>query len=631
MDLLKYLSDKGVVDSARLGAIEKELAKPGASLEMVLIKAGIDLKTILAAKGEFYGLPTREMGLNSVAFDTLRFVPEESARHYRFAPLGVVDGALEVGITDPDNIEARDALTFISSKVGMPYKIFLISDTDFDHLLTQYKGLSGEVGKALTELDTEIAVETKKTEKEGEKRSTLSDTEDEITETQAEAISEDAPVTKIVATVLRHAAEQRASDIHIEPMVDQTRVRFRIDGVLITNITLPPKVHTAVVARIKVLANMRLDEKRKPQDGRFSARVSGNKVDFRVSTFPTYYGEKVVMRILGASSKVLKLDDFGLSKRNLELIRTAIKKPYGLILISGPTGSGKSTTLYTLLNEVDREKNNVLSLEDPVEYTIPGVSQSQVRPEIGYTFATGLRTTLRQDPNIIMVGEIRDSETANLAVQAALTGHLVLSTIHTNNAVGIVPRLLDMGVEPYLIPPVLILGMAQRLVRTLCPGGGKKVAVETSMQEMFAEEFANLPEEYKKDVPPLNEIYRLNPTTDCPSGTRGRVAVYEMFDMNVELEKAILANKGEDEMFQIVRKGGMFTMKEDAIMKSARGEVPFEEVNTLGGEFDLDDTTTTVAPEPKPVALDESGATTAVTGDAAPVEPGPTAEKEIEV
>jgi type IV pilus assembly protein PilB len=604
MNLLKLLSDSGVVESSRLAELEVELSKPGVSQETVLTKAGIALKDILKAKGDYYGLPTREVGNTSVPFDVLRFVPEESARHYRLSPLGVQDGALEVGITDPDNLEARDALTFISAKVGMPYKLFLISDTDFDQLLNQYKGLSGEVGKALTELDTEIAVESRKAEKGPEKRS-LALEEDVITDTGAEAITEDAPVTKIVATVLRHAAEQRASDIHIEPMAEQTRVRFRIDGVLITNITLPPKVHSSVVARIKVLSNMRLDEKRKPQDGRFSARVSGNKVDFRVSTFPTYYGEKVVMRILGASSKALKLDDFSLSARNLALIRTAIKKPYGLILISGPTGSGKSTTLYAILNEVDREKNNVLSLEDPVEYTIPGVSQSQVRPEIGYTFANGLRTTLRQDPNIIMVGEIRDSETANLAVQAALTGHLVLSTIHTNNAVGIVPRLLDMGVEPYLIPPVLILGMAQRLIRTLCPGGGKKMQVDESMEQMFETEFADLPKEFQKDLPPLKQVYRLDPTPECPSGTRGRVGVFEMFDMNPDLEKAILGNKGEEEIFSIVRKQGMLTMKEDAIIKAAQGLVPFEEVNTLGGQFELDDIAEEIMPGVTPVKLGE--------------------------
>jgi type IV pilus assembly protein PilB len=585
MNLLQLLSDSGIVDAKAIPEIEAELGKPGANVEEVLQKNGVTLQNILKAKGDYYGIPTRELGDKPVAFDTLRYVPEESARHYRLAPLGIVDGALEVGITDPDNMEARDALTFISAKVGMPYKIFLITETDFAKLLTQYKGLSGEVGKALGEFETDVMGDTKKSQKDGKRLVALE--ENEVTETETEAITEDAPVTKIVATILRHASEQRASDIHIEPLVDQTRVRFRIDGVLITNITLPSKVHGAVVARIKVLSNMRLDEKRKPQDGRFSARVGGTKVDFRVSTFPTYYGEKVVMRILGSTAQELKLDEFGLSPRNLELIRTAIKKPYGLVLISGPTGSGKSTTLYSILNEVDREKQNVLSLEDPVEYTIPGVSQSQVRPEIGYTFANGLRTTLRQDPNIIMVGEIRDTETANLAVQAALTGHLVLSTIHTNNSIGIVARLLDMGVEPYLIPPVLILGMAQRLVRTLCPGGGKKVQVEESMAVMLKKQFADLPPEYQKEVPPLNEIYLKNPTPDCPVGTRGRIAVFEMFDMNIELEHAILAGKPEDDMYTIVRTHGMLTMKEDAIIKAAKGVIPFEEVNTLGGQFEL--------------------------------------------
>ena len=291
------------------------------------------------------------------------------------------------------------------------------------------------------------------------------------------------------------------------------------------------------------------------------------------------------------------------------------------MLISGPTGSGKSTTLYTLLNEVDRDRQNVLSLEDPVEYTIAGVSQSQVRPEIGYSFANGLRTTLRQDPNIIMVGEIRDSETANLAVQAALTGHLVLSTIHTNNAIGIIPRLLDMGVEPYLIPPVLILGVAQRLVRTLYPGGGKKVKVEGSMKEIISKEFADLPDKYQKDLPDFSEVYRVEPTPEYPSGTEGRVACFEVFDMTPELERAILARKSEEELKAIVRSTGMLTMKEDAIIKSAQGQVPFEEVNTLGGEFELD---AVPVPDSTPETITEEGE----------VEAGPQADapvKEVEV
>ena len=605
MNLLSLLADQGVLEHGRVAELTTELAKPGAKEEEVLQKAGIALADILKAKGDYFGVPTREVGDTSVPFDILRYVPEESARHYHLAPLGEADGALEIGITDPDNLEARDALTFISAKIGMPYKLFLITETDFDKLLAQYKGLSGEVGKALNEYETEITID--KTGG-GNQAKASSITDSDVTDTGADAITEDAPVTKIVATILRHAAEQRASDIHIEPMVDVTRVRFRIDGVLITNITLPPKVHASVVARIKVLSNMRLDEKRKPQDGRFSARVGGGKVDFRVSTFPTYYGEKVVMRILGTQTKDWKIDSIGLSDRNLNLLRTAIKKPYGMILISGPTGSGKSTTLYTLLNEVDRDRQNVLSLEDPVEYTIAGVSQSQVRPEIGYSFANGLRTTLRQDPNIIMVGEIRDSETANLAVQAALTGHLVLSTIHTNNAIGIVPRLLDMGVEPYLIPPVLILGVAQRLVRTLCPGGGKRVKADESVSKMIDDEFTDLPEEFKKDIPDLHEFYRLNPTPECPAGTSGRVACFEMFDMTHELEQAILNKKPEDELRAIVRKQGMVTMKEDAMIKSAKGLVPFEEVNTLGGEFELDEAPVEPLPAPAPEVLTEETA-----------------------
>ncbi len=622
MNLLELLTQSGALDTKAVPEIQAQLGQEGATPEGVLQKNGISLATILKAKGDYYNIPTREIGEGSVPFDILRYVPEESARHYRFAPIGVTDGALDIGITDPDNLEARDALTFISAKVGMPYKIYLINETDFERLLTQYKGLSGEVGKALGEFETETDAGDAKSGKDTKRSSLLDETE--VTETGADAITADAPVTKIVATVLRHAVEQRASDIHIEPLVEQTRVRFRVDGVLITNITLPSKVHGAVVARIKVLSNMRLDEKRKPQDGRFSARVGGNKVDFRVSTFPTYYGEKVVMRILGSASLELKLDDFGLSARNLALIRTAIKKPYGLVLISGPTGSGKSTTLYSILNEVDRDKQNVLSLEDPVEYTIPGVSQSQVRPEIGYTFATGLRTTLRQDPNIIMVGEIRDAETANLAVQAALTGHLVLSTIHTNNAVGIIPRLLDMGVEPYLIPPVLILGMAQRLVKTLCKGGGKKVPVTGSMQVMMQDEFKDLPPEYQKDIPPLTEVYLKNPTDDCPAGTRGRIAVYEMFDMNVEFERAILASAGEEEIFKIARKSGMLTMKEDAIIKAAKGTIPFEEVNTLGGQFELPEELPEIDAAAKPVALDEETADT--DGKDIAITPGPKKE-----
>src|ERR1035437_5482174 len=295
-------------------------------------------------------------------------------------------------------------------------------------------------------------------------------------------LKEDAPVTKIVSTILRYAIEGHSSDIHIEPSTTKTRVRFRMDGSLHTSIELPGKVHEAVVARVKILAKLRLDEKRKPQDGRFSVMVDKHRIDFRVSTFPTEFGEKVAMRIFDQSDTTTTLDSVGFTAENLAEIRAMMKTPYGIVLIAGPTGSGKSTTLFAMLSEIDREKLNVVSLEDPVEYQIPGVAQSQVRPEIGYTFASGLRSILRQDPDVIMVGEIRDKETAVLAVQAALTGHLVFSTIHTNTATGAIPRLIDMGVDPFLIAPTLIAVVGQRLVRRLCPDAAKPFPISDSLK-----------------------------------------------------------------------------------------------------------------------------------------------------
>lgn len=608
MNLLTLLADKAVLSPKQAEAFADEVRASGRGVEDILHKAGISQEEILKAKGEHYGLPIRDLGETKVPFEVLRYIPEESSIYYGLAPLSIENGVLEVGLVDPDNIEARDALNFISSKAGLPYKIFIISETDFGSIIKQYRGLTGEVGKALNELESELDADTK-----NDKGAFASETEienvgkgDDVIQKNGDGlatITEDAPVTKIVATVLRYAIEGAASDIHIEAMSDHSRVRFRIDGTLTTSLTLPTKVHPAVVARIKVLSNMKLDEKRKPQDGRFSAHVDGQKVDLRVSTFPTYYGEKVVMRILGLSVKAWSLDSMGFSPRDLELVRNAIKKPFGMILISGPTGSGKSTTLYAMLNEVDREHHNVLSLEDPIEYNIDGVSQSQVKPEIGYSFAAGLRTTLRQDPDIIMVGEIRDKETAQLAVQAALTGHLVLSTIHTNNAAGIIPRLLDMGVDPFLIPPTLILGIAQRLVKTLCPGGGEKIEVTASLKEMLTQEFADLPDEHKSKLPDMSHVYLAKPTPDCPNGTRGRAAVFELMEMTPDLEKAILAHSPEEVIFDISRKSGMLTMKEHAIIKSIAGQVPFEEVNTLGGNFEMIEEDT----EAIPIVVDPNG------------------------
>jgi type IV pilus assembly protein PilB len=347
-------------------------------------------------------------------------------------------------------------------------------------------------------------------------------------------------------------------------------------------------VSNGVIARIKILSKLRLDEKRKPQDGSFSANIDNRKIDFRVSTMPSYYGEKVVMRILDSEKGVKPLDQLGLSKMNFDLIKEAINKPYGLILITGPTGSGKSTTLFSMMNELDKEKSNIVSLEDPVEYHMPDINQSQMMPEIGYTFASGLRSILRQDPDIIMVGEIRDKETAQLAIQAALTGHLVLSTLHTNNATGAIPRLVDMGVDPYLIAPTLVLSIAQRLAKTTYPSSRKLVPMDESIKMQVENQLKDLPEKYRKEIKIGDQMYDTVPSSECPTGTRGRIAVFEMFKVDKEMQDVILKNPVESEIYRVARKNGMLSMKEDALLKAINGVIPKSEIYNFGNDIEIE-------------------------------------------
>ena len=589
MSILDVLAKHGVIETKDIAKVREKSESTGKTIEEVLVSLGVSEEDILKAQGEYHAVPVKEVNVSLVTSQILEYISEEAAVYYRFVPIGLSNGVLEVGMIDPDNIAAKDALNFISSKVNLPFKVFLISEADFNKVINLYKGLSSEVTKALTELETEFITEPgakEEEEEKKEKKKKLTDDQEEendlnSSETEGAKIIQNAPVTKIVATILRYAIDGRASDIHIEPGASNIKVRFRGDGVMNTSLVLPMRVHSAVVARIKIMSNMRLDEKRKPQDGRFSAKLNERKVDFRVSTFPTYFGEKVVVRILDQEKGIRKLSELGISKGNLEKIMDAINRPYGLILICGPTGSGKSTTLYSMLNEVDKDHKNVLSLEDPIEYNMEGMSQSQVRPDIGYTFASGLRTTLRQDPDIIMVGEIRDKETAQLAIQAALTGHLVFSTIHTNTAIGAIPRLIDMGVDPYLIAPTLIIAIAQRLARTFCPGAGKPRKVDGGIKVMIDKQLADLPEIYKKEIKLGDHVYDISPAPECPSGVRGRVAVMEVLSVDREIEQIILKNPTEQEIWKYARGKGMLTMKDDAIIKAFDRVIPFEEYNSL--------------------------------------------------
>lgn len=585
MSFLDELIKQGLIQKGQIGEIKSHAdQKYDGDIDLALIDLGISSEKILEVKGVYFGMPTKKIYGKELSFEALRYIPEDSATHYQFAPISLKDGVLEVGVTDPENIQAMDALQFISSKLSIPFKIFLISKNDYKEIMQNYKGITGALTEEVSEMASaeEAAVNVKDLT-----NSSLDEISQEASKLGKEnKIVESAPVIKIVAVILRNAIEGGASDIHIEYTGEKVKVRYRVDGTLHTTIVLPPTVYNGIISRIKILAKLRLDEKRKPQDGSFSMSIDGRKVDFRVSTMPAYYGEKIVMRILDSEKGVKPLDSLGLSKSNLTMIREALSRPYGLILITGPTGSGKSTTLYSMLNELDKDKRNIVSLEDPVEYNIPDVNQSQMMPEIGYTFASGLRSILRQDPDIIMVGEIRDKETAQLAIQAALTGHLVLSTLHTNNAIGAVPRLVDMGVDPYLIAPTLILSVAERLARLTCPSSKKLVPMDSSIKAQLEGSVADLPEQYKKDIVFTEQMYETVPSAECPSGTRGRVAVFEMFKIDKEMQQVILKNPTGAEIYKAARKNGMLRMQEDAMLKAIQGVIPFQEVYNFTSEID---------------------------------------------
>lgn len=586
MQWLELLQSKTDITDAVLQQIESSVNQ-GLSPEQVLTEAGVSTDVMREVLAAYFGVEAGRITDDTLPTDDLyTYIPEESARYYHMVPYAEEDGVFKIATSNPDNLQMRQAVQFLSNKIDLPFQFVYVPSAEIAVALEAYVSLTGEVDEALDSLEVQLQNEIEEKEKEsGGDQSSV------------RHLKEDAPVTKIVATTLRYAVDGKASDIHIEPETDKVIVRFRVDGILQKSLELPVKVHPALVARVKILSSMRLDEKRKPQDGRFSANFDGRKIDFRVSVLPTNHGEKVVMRILDTAKGVRTLDDTGVGPYHMDAIRRAVREPFGIILISGPTGSGKSTTLYAMLSEVDRMTKNVLSLEDPIEYDIDHVSQSQVRPEIGYTFAAGLRSALRQDPDIIMVGEIRDKETAQLAIQAALTGHLVLSTIHTNNSIGVIPRLIDMGVDPYLIAPTLKVAIAQRLARRLCPSTGKDVPVEGAIKRMMDEQFLTLPEKYHDRIPTNQTVKTPEPSPGCNTGMRGRAAVMELLEVNEEIQELILNSGSEEQMYEVARKHGFMSMKEDAIIKALNHVIPYEEISIFGSDPLEDDVMVDVAEE----------------------------------
>ena len=566
MSLIRELVRKGLLAKDTALALEYEVKNSKRREEDLLLEKGaISEDVLFQLKSEQLGLPIREIYPEDIAPEVLSLVPEESAAHYQMVPLARQDNILEVGFVYPDDLKAQEALQFLARESKFDYRVFLITPSTFNNILKRYKSLKGEVGRALSALEEEYGP--------GEK--------EETTAAKLDKLVEEAPVTKVVAVLLRHAVEGRASDIHIEPTQDKTRIRFRVDGVLHSSLFLPVKVHPAVVARVKIMANLKIDEMRIPQDGRFSSFINEQSIDFRVSTFPTSMGEKVALRVLDPSMGKRSFEELGVMGHNAQILKEASAKPFGTILSTGPTGSGKTTTLYAVLNTLNKEGVNIVTVEDPVEYNIEGINQSKVRPEIKYTFANALRSILRQDPDIIMVGEIRDEETVSLAIHAALTGHLMLSTLHTNNAIGAIPRLIDMGVKPFLIPPTLNVVIGQRLVRKLCPYCKIKEELPPELEELILQELEGIPKaaREKTHIPAKIYNYRAEGCRKCNNkGYSGRIGVFEMLRMTDALAQIVRRDPSEQEISQEALRQGMITMRQDGILKVAQGLTSIEEI-----------------------------------------------------
>ncbi|MFH1129214.1 MAG: GspE/PulE family protein [Patescibacteria group bacterium] len=570
-NFIDSLVDRKLIDAITLDSLKKEAEELNKDIEELILEKGlIKEEDFYDLKSQFLKIPIKDFSNLKIDPEVYRLVPLEAAQHYRFVPI-LYDAKrkiLEAGMLNPENIDAKEALKFIAHRNNLTPKIFIIGLSDFKDVIKEYSSLKGEVKQALEQLKNEMEEEKIKspvTEKE-----------------KIEKIAEEAPISKVVALIIKHALEQRASDIHIEPGEKSTRIRYRVDGVLHINLTLPLRIHPAITSRIKILSNLKIDETRKPQDGRFFTEINGKKIDFRVSTLPTYSGEKIVMRILDPTVGLKSLSDLGLEGRNLDVLNRAITKPNGMILVTGPTGSGKTTTLYSILHILNQEGVNIISLEDPIEYYIDGVSQSQVRPEIGYTFANGLRSILRQDPDKIMVGEIRDSETALLAVHAALTGHLVLATLHTNDAIGVIPRLIDMGVDRYLIPSTLILAIAQRLVPRLCLQSKKEVKPSQEIIDLIDSQLKDVKSETLNQygIKKPYVLYEPEISKECPKGTMGRLGVFEILEMTQELEGIILKEPSESNIRLEAKRQGTTSMLQDGILKALRGMLGLEEVRS---------------------------------------------------
>jgi type IV pilus assembly protein PilB len=523
-------------------------------------------------KSQLLKIPYRKVNPEEITKELLANIPEEVSRNYKVIPFSKSKDLLVVGMVNPTDPQAQEALRFVAKQQKINLGVYLITPGDFDLVLRKYSPYKNEVEEAIKSLNIK-----------GGKFATSAGRL--IMLEEGAAVSDEAPIIRLVASTLKEAVNLGASDIHIEPQRTLLRIRFRIDGALQEVNKLPIELHQPILSRIKVLANLKLDETRIPQDGRFRTVVFGRDIDFRVATFPTPAGEKAALRVLDPSVGLKTLENLGLTGRNATIIKEGIEKPYGLILITGPTGSGKSTTLYALLQLLNNTDTNIVSLEDPVEYYIDGINQSQVHPEIGYDFASGLRQILRQDPDVIMVGEIRDVETAQLTIHAALTGHIVLSTLHTNSAANVIPRLIDMKVDSFLLPSSLNLMIAQRLVSRLCQQCKKSEPATGKFAEVIKKELEKMPADVKNKYKDL-KIYHSPGCKACKNkGVSGRLAIVEVLKMTPELQDVVSTGFSEAKLLEEAKRQGMITMRQDGVLKALEGLISMEEVLRETAEF----------------------------------------------
>lgn len=584
----RLISD-GLISDAKLAELRQKAETEKMPLFQVLVRDGFITNEVLTkTTAAVTRVPYVNLLNAKIDAPVLGLLPQDIAERYMAVPLGEMNHRLVVAMLDADNVQAVD---FLANKIGRPLKVYAASEEGVRAVLAQYEAnINQNVVDEMALLgnnakdDAALAAEQDKGSSD-KKQSSI------------KTIVQDSPISKALSVILEYAAKNRASDIHIEPLEKELKIRCRIDGVMREIMKLPKTTEAPLVSRIKILSNLKIDEHRVPQDGQFTVQAGGKGIDLRIAISPVVWGEQVVIRLLDKSGTSLQLEEMGYRGRALRTIQKGLERPNGMILTSGPTGSGKSTSLYALLNAIKSDTINIVTLEDPVEYKMDGVNQIQVNAEVGLTFASGLRSILRQDPDVVMVGEIRDKETATLAVQAALTGHLVFSTLHTNSAAGILPRLLDMGIEPFLIASTVHTVIGQRLVRRIRPDAKESYQSEKIETEAVRGTLGHLLPEKADDVAKVGEdlgyedlplknadaytLYKGVDSPDAPNGFKGRMGLYEVFEISDEIQELILKRSTSSEIQKMAQKQGMINMREDGYLKALQGMTTIAEVNRV--------------------------------------------------